>query len=809
MPQVFSTSPVVSAARSLYHSNYRLAFFFTAVFLLLSSSGQAQSFQEPGFTSELVTTMPQYKTVGLTFAPDGRMFLWQDDGIVRIFKNGTLLPTPFLDISNRVNYLGDRGLMGLAFDPNFSTTGFIYLYYTYEPGNDPQNYDARTQRLTRMKVSATNPDVADPGSEIVILGQIGVAPCGQYPEGSDCIGADIDSHVGGTIRFAPDGKLFLSTGDAASYNFADERALRAQNLNLYEGKILRINPDGSAPTDNPFYDGTNSVRSRIYSYGLRNPFRMALHPVTGEPYIGEVGWYSFEEINRGRGANFGWPCFEGNFPQSDYQRLFSACQALPATAVTQPLHTYGHDTGQAVIGGTFYTGTQYPSAYHHNFFFADYPSNWIRRMVLNADGTVASVQMFASNVSNPVGVEQGPDGSLYYISIVSGEVRRIRYATSAPPIAAASASPVSGSSPLTVSFSSAGSSDPNGAPLSWQWNFGDGTSSTQANPTHTYTASTNSTFTASLVVSSTSGTSLPATVNITVNAAQANRPPVATIITPSPGAAFAPGSVVNYQASATDPDETLPASAYKWNVILHHDDHVHPQLESTGPSGSFTAEAHANGTYFYELVLTVTDSGGLSDTRRLNLAPVTQSNGQLPVPWSTADVGATQPGSATFASNVFTVRGGGPDIWGDLDGFHFTHQQVAGDFTFTARVVSLENTDYWAKAGLMIRENLSAGSRNVGNFVNPEAGTYFQFRNATGGFTDEIFTSRLRPALWMRLVRREDIIEAWQSVDGANWERVTSQTTMLPGTVYIGLAVSSHSTTALATATFENVSVIR
>jgi regulation of enolase protein 1 (concanavalin A-like superfamily) len=298
-------------------------------------------------------------------------------------------------------------------------------------------------------------------------------------------------------------------------------------------------------------------------------------------------------------------------------------------------------------------------------------------------------------------------------------------------------------------------------------------------------------------------------INILVNAAQANRPPVATIITPTSGAAFAPGSVVNYQAAADDPDETLPASAYKWNIILHHDDHVHPQLESTGPSGSFTVEAHANGTYFYELVLTVTDSGGLSDTKRLNLAPVTQGNGQLPVPWSTADVGATQPGSATFASDVFTVRGGGPDIWGDLDGFHFTHQQVAGDFTFTARVASLENTDYWAKAGLMIRENLSAGSRNVGNFVNPEAGTYFQFRNATGSFTDEIFTSRLRPAVWMRLVRRGDIIEAWQSVDGANWERVTSQTTILPETVYIGLAVTSHSNSVLATATFDRVSVIR
>lgn len=589
------------------------SFLLCLVFLsFLTCSTCAQTFSEPGFAVESVTTLPAYKPVGLAFAPDGRMFIWQENGIVRIYKNGVLLPTPFLDISARVNTVNDRGLMGLAFDPNFATNGYVYLYYTYEPNGNPNDVQPKTARLTRVKADPANPDVMLANSEVVILGSSTTAPC---PENTDCISSDSDSHLGGTIRFGPDGKLYLSTGDGANYNFADPLALRAQNLNSLNGKIIRINPDGTAPSDNPFYNGNaNAVRSKIYAYGLRNPFRFAIHPTTGDVLIGDVGWATWEEVNRGRGGNFGWPCYEGNNAQPEYQALSpGVCGALPSSALTRPLYLYLHSEGQAIIAGTVYNGTQFPAAYRGNFFFADYSSRWIKRLVFDAQGNFSSVQPFASFVGGTVSLEQGPDGSLYYIVLETGQVRRIRYASA--PVAVATATPATGASPLAVSFSSAGSSDPNGLTLSYLWDFGDGTTSTSANPVHTYTAATYTVFTAKLTVTNTANGTASTTVNVSVG----NRPPVATITTPANNTVARPGETVTYTGTASDPDETLSANAMSWQLLLHHDDHVHPYQTVTGASGSFVVEDHGAGTFYYEILLTVTDSRGATNTKAVNV----------------------------------------------------------------------------------------------------------------------------------------------------------------------------------------------
>src|SRR5918911_1994045 len=264
--------------------------FSFALFILFPSLAQAQTFADSGFVSEVVTKLAPYQPTGLTFAPDGRIFIWQKSGVVRIFKNGALLPTPFIDLQPRVNIVNDRGLLGLALDPNFATNGYVYLLYTYEEGGDPNNAGPKTARLTRVTTNPSNPDVALTNSEVVILGSLGTPPCSNYPAGSDCIPSDSKSHTVGTLRFGADGKLFVGIGDGAGYADTDVLALRAQDLNSYSGKILRINRDGSAPGDNPFNDGTNSIRSKVYSYGLRNPYRFSLHPVTGEVYLGDVGW---------------------------------------------------------------------------------------------------------------------------------------------------------------------------------------------------------------------------------------------------------------------------------------------------------------------------------------------------------------------------------------------------------------------------------------------------------------------------------------------------------------------------------------
>jgi glucose/arabinose dehydrogenase len=218
-----------------------------ALLSLATSPARAQTFTDSGFVSETVTTLPPYKPVGLAFAPDGRIFIWQENGIVKLFKNGALLATPFVNLQPHVNTLNDRGLLGLALDPNFNANGYVYLLYTYEEGSDPNSASPKTSRLTRVQTDPSNPDVALAGSEVVLLGSSGNPPCSNYPAGSDCIPSDTDSHSIGTLRFAPDGKLFVGIGDGAGYEDASPLALRAQDLNSYSGKILRVNRDGSAP----------------------------------------------------------------------------------------------------------------------------------------------------------------------------------------------------------------------------------------------------------------------------------------------------------------------------------------------------------------------------------------------------------------------------------------------------------------------------------------------------------------------------------------------------------------------------------
>jgi glucose/arabinose dehydrogenase/chitodextrinase len=583
-----------------------------ASILPFQDQAAADTFNDSGFATERVATLPPFTLVGMAFAPDGRIFVWEKNGVVRVIKNGQLLPTPFIDLSAKVNTFDDRGFWGLAFDPQFQSNGRIYMTYTFENAGTPNSSAPRTSRLVRVTADPANPDVALPGSEQVILGSVGTPPCSALPASADCIGSDGGSHTLGALRFANDGTLFVGVGDGSD---GDANSLRAQDLTSPNGKILRINPDGTAPSDNPFYDGTNSWRSKVWAYGLRNPFGYTIQPGTDEIYMGEVGWNTWEEVDHGpAGTNFGWPCYEGNGPQPFFQANFGAQCALIGT-VTPPFYTYDHSFGSAAIGGPFYTGSAYPAQYHDNFFFADYSGNWIQRVAFDANHHPVSVQPFATDVQSPVNITLGPDGMLYYLSFTTGEVRRIRF--NGPVAAASATTPTSGYSPLTVSFSSAGSSNPGGGSLSYLWDFGDGTTSTAANPAHTYTSSTVRTFTARLTVTSQSGASSTDTVSVTVG----STPPTPNITAPVNGTTVYPGQTVTYRGSATDPDEgTLGGSALSWTVLLHHNTHVHTFVGGTGDQGSFTAEDHGDiGTFSYEIVLTATDGSGLKSNTSVNL----------------------------------------------------------------------------------------------------------------------------------------------------------------------------------------------
>ena len=783
--------------------------FMLMVFVMTNMAASAQTFSDPGFTAETVVTLPIYQAVGLTFAPDGRLFVWQKNGQVRIVKNGQLLAQPFFALGNKVNVSGDRGLVGLALDPNFASNGYVYLLYVYEGGGNPGDNTAKTARLTRIQADPANPDVAVATSEVVVLGTLSNAPCSQYAEGSDCMASDSIAHTVGTVRFAPDGKLLVGMGDGASPFFVDPLAFRAQNLNYYNGKILRLNPDGTAPSDNPFYDGNpNSVRSKVYAYGLRSPYRFGVHPTTGEIIIGDVGHTKWEELNRGRAANFGWPCYEGAGPQQGFQNAFpSQCANVPASAVTAPLHTYSHnDEGAAVVGGPHYTATQFPPKYRGNYFFADYVKNFIRRVVFDSNNNVASIENFATNLATLVALELGPEGALYYLELATGKLRRIRFTGSAPVAAAAAARP-SLSEPYNVVFSSQGTFDPDGTALTYAWEFGDGTTAREANPTHLYPATGARTYTARLTVTNVYSLTATTTVQVVVG----SRLPLALITAPADGINVNIGDTVTFSGTGTDPDETLPASALEWNVLLHHNGHVHPGLSVTGTSGSFVIENHGSeGTYFYEIVLTVTDSSGLTDSDSIRVNPRSPTS-SLPPPWTAAEVGSNGlPGSASHASGTFTVQGSGIGISGFSDGFYFVQQPLDGDGEIKARVVSVQNTAAGAKAGVMIRAGTAAHVAHASTSISPVQGLRFERRLNTAYGTTVTPSGAPPQPYWVRLVRSGSTFSSYKSPNGTSWTLVgTAAIPLMPQNTLLGLAVTSNNNAALATAVFDNVSVIK
>ena len=576
-----------------------------------------------GFTQDVIALGLNVPTA-FVHLPDGRILIAEKSGVVKVYKDGGLLASPFIDIQDRVNGYHDRGLLGLAIDRAFARNGFVYLLYTYE--NDPGDVEGpKTGRLARYTAVG---DTASPSSERVLLGTTVGRSCNDFPPGTDCIPSDSPSHSVGNVKVAPDGSLFVSLGDGAHFTYVDRDALRAQDLDSLAGKLLRITPDGAGLPTNPFWNGSAaSNRSKVWSLGLRNPYRFNLRPGSGIPYLGDVGWGSHEEINVATaGANLGWPCYEGSWRQGGFEPQLE-CQALyerGPSAVKMPLYSWPHEDGSsAATGGAFYTGTSYPAPHHGAFFFADFSKGWMRYLTVDAQDNLLGVGGFATDLGGPVDIESGPDTHLYYLSIYHGELRRLRYTgPNEPPIAKASASPTHGSLPLTVQFSSDGSGDPEGEPLRYTWDFGDGSPPESVpHPSHTYFQKGN--YTARLTVEDGHGNVSAAEVSISAG----NHAPTVTLHAPDPSVRFKVGDVISYSGSAMDPDEgTLPETRLAWSIILQHcpggECHPHPFLSRTGAEGSFTVPDHGD-EFFFELRLTATDSEGLSDSKSVTIHPQT------------------------------------------------------------------------------------------------------------------------------------------------------------------------------------------
>ncbi|MGQ0621296.1 MAG: PQQ-dependent sugar dehydrogenase [Panacagrimonas sp.] len=355
---------------------------------LPTSSGSVEVFRP--FHSDLRFTLPLY----ITAAPgnDNDLFVVEQDGTIRRFANtpGTRTSSLFIDLTDRVVKNGnERGLLGLAFHPDYPVNGYFYVYYT--PGGS-----VRRVRLSRFRHVAGNPNLGDRSTETVLL------ELDQQP-------ADRQNHNGGCIQFGPDGKIYIAVGDGGSSN---DPLNNAQNINSPLGKLLRLNDDGSIPSNNPYVG--REGRDEIWAIGLRNPWRFSFDPADDSLWLGDVGQNLREEIDIiRRNGNYGWRVYEANISNINPA-------GLPASAFDAPIFSYPRSTssptavaGRSITGGYVYRGSVVP-ALVGKYVFADFTAG--RVWALSQNNGVAGATTLVGDVPQPVSFGRDNQGNLYVAS---------------------------------------------------------------------------------------------------------------------------------------------------------------------------------------------------------------------------------------------------------------------------------------------------------------------------------------------------------------------------------------------------------
>ena len=616
----------------------------------------------------------------IQFAADGRIFVAEKSGRVYVFDNlADTTPTLVLDLRTNVHNFWDRGMLGMALHPGFPGVPYVYVLYAYDavPGGTPPRWGVAGQTSDGCP---TPPGATTNGCVVTgRLSRLNIGDSSQWPlmpASEEVLVTDwfqqFPSHSTGSLGFGADGALYASAGDGASFNYADYGqtastpsagdppnqggALRSQDIRTsgdpvtLDGSIIRLDPDsGAALPDNPRAGDPDANGKRLVAHGLRNPFRFTVRPGTNELWIADVGWSTWEELNRvvdGSDAfveNFGWPCYEGAGIQSGYDGLnLAICETLygQSGAITPPHYTYNHSarvvsgeacpTGSSSVSGVAFaprTGGTYPASYAGALFFSDYSRNciWAMRLGVGDLPNPADIVTIRSGAAGPVHLIGGPGGDIFYAGLNDDRLHRIRYSGgNLAPTAVAEASPIEGPAPLQVTFSAAGSSDPEGQTLSFAWDLdGDGAfdDSTSVAPQFTY--SVEGPVTARVRVSDPGGLADVAAVVISPG----NSAPDVTIDAPVTTLTWKVGDVVTFAGTATDrEDGAMPASSMEWALIMHHcpsNCHVHELQTMTGvASGTFTAPDHEYPSHL-ELKVTATDSGGMQRSASVMLNPQT------------------------------------------------------------------------------------------------------------------------------------------------------------------------------------------
>lgn len=737
-------------------------FSFLIATLFFSATTLAQL--PEGFEYTLVTNeIPQ--SANVDFADSSKLYVADFIGKVWLIEDGELQTEPVLDISDEVAGTAELGCLGFTLDPDFLLNGYFYLLYIvdrhhllyfgtdqYDP--NANEYGAATMgRLVRYQVQLSDYSTIVPGSRTVLFGS-------EIGTGNPSLTA---SHGTGDMLFGTDGTLICSLGDgntwADYYAGGDQEPpaycydpqgledgiitpeenvgpFRAQQLESYSGKVLRIDPEtGEGVPGNPYYDpeDPHGARSKIWALGLRNPYRLTLKPGTGSSdpadadpgtlYISDVGYNRWEELNvcDGAGYNFGWPLYEGmyenegmwgytgyidiyrknkyqpnpyatdpcehdyfvfqqliqqenqqhnySFPNpcdsggdiSEYADVFThtrpvlayknqasfedqapempgfnnegASTGVPITDPEQNVENAEIFNGVAAMVGDFYSGESYPEEYQNMLPVLDY-LGWLRVFWFDNNHELTRTEHWLDGLSNVVDMRYNPFDECYYtIGLFPSEIKKICYAGNLSPVIIVSANPTYGSSPLSVDFDASETYDPDGDPLTFEWDFGDGTFSNEVSPTHVYTTGDNdpSSYTATLTVSDTAGNVVAEQVLIGLN----NSPPEVAITSIDDNQLYSMDepSSFSLNAAVSDAEHNNSELDYHWESYFHHNTHFHPLSESTSQTSSLSVLPVGCGeidTYHYRVRLTVTDPQGLQGQDEVSLFP--DCEGVLPVP---------------------------------------------------------------------------------------------------------------------------------------------------------------------------------
>ncbi|MCB0587139.1 MAG: PQQ-dependent sugar dehydrogenase [Phaeodactylibacter sp.] len=831
---------------------------FTGLFLAFLFGLSAQGLPDEFYDEKYMG--PFEFPTGITFDDTGRMFIWEKSGVVYIADTtGHLFQEPLIDISEEVANWKDHGLMGFALDPEFLINGYFYLLYALDlhyydhygtPAYSPDStelFRPTIGRVTRYKADPlSNFSKALPDSRKVLLGET-------IDNGIPLL---YEFHGLGSLVMGEDGTLLISCGDATSNAGPDTGgdslgtmasaaiargilspdqdvgSYRAQYLGNYNGKILRIDPEtGDGLPSNPFYDpeAPRSKQSRIWAYGLRNPYRFSMRPSSGSHfpqdgrpgilYVGDVGNGSWEELDivQSGGQNFGWPIMEGhgsnwsffskeapanpmapnplfgtgcnqefftfrddytnltadggsppanpcnpNVPIEDYvvgyppAILWSNARWNPPTRAIVPFFNDIGEINGAEIGtpqagvegenfdgysslsGLFYTGSNFPEAYRGKFFAVDF-SGWIQVMNFTEDNRLLSVEPFHHYARDIIHMAMNPvDGKLYYINL-QGEVRRISFGGNPAPVAIIKADQYYGASPLEVRFDGSESFDSNLPLVSYQWDFGDGQSSGEVAPSHTYISSGNGpqSFLATLTVTDSLGASTTAEAIISLN----NTPPEVEITSFRDGDLYPlheGTTLLRLAADVHDKEHSDDELTYEWRAFVHHNLHFHPDpVDFEHETFALISPLGCDGEeYWYRIELTVTDPEGLSTTRSQSIYPYCGSSflewtelaaeaesGQVNLQWTTSMEDSIQYYEVQRSSDFFHFK--------LLDIIEAEGGQGAASYNYADLNPRHGQNIYRVKA---IREGGAYKYSNLANVGYPKSGFIQVYPNPAGTF---------------------------------------------------------------------------